>query len=81
MGEGDELVRVLAHRRDDGDDTVPGSLGLDEARGDAADLLGVGDRGAAELHDEGARGGGRLGRLDGGDGLEGRLAHGSQCPT
>ena len=75
VGERDELVRVLAHGGDDPDDACACLLGGDQALGDAADLLGVGDGGAAELHHERAEAGLGRGRLDGGDRFIGRLGH------
>ena len=49
---GDQLVGGARHGRDDDGDVVAGvDLALDVAR-DVADAVDVGDRGAAELHDE-----------------------------
>jgi hypothetical protein len=59
VGPCEELIGALAHRRDHDDHTVTGELGRDNARGDLADALDVGDRGATVLlHDDG-RGHGR----------------------
>ena len=50
MGEIEQLVGRVAHRREDADDAVPFVTGGDEPRGDALQLLRVADGGAAELH-------------------------------
>ena len=76
MSEGHELVGVLSHRRYDSDDARAGFLRGDEALGDAADLLGVGDRGASELHHEGPGARRRRGGLHLGNGFVDRLGHG-----
>ena len=76
VGEVEQLVGVLAHRRYDADDARARSLGGDEALGDAADLLGVGDRRAAELHHDRADAGRGSAGCDLGDGLEHGLGHG-----
>ena len=46
----DQFVGGLAARREHRDDALPVLAGGDDAAGGAFDLLGVGDRGAAELH-------------------------------
>jgi len=52
VGEVDQLVRRVPHRRDDDDDLVAGLLGVDDALRDALDAGGIGDRRAAVLlHD------------------------------
>ncbi len=55
-----QLVRRVAHGREDGDDAVPALARRDQALRDGLDPRGVRDRGAAELHDDGARRAGRL---------------------
>ena len=50
VGEIEQLVGRVPHRREDADDAVPFVTGGDEPRGDALQLLGVADGGAAELH-------------------------------
>ena len=47
---GDQLVGRLAPRREHRDDPVAGLAGGDDPPRGALDLLGAGDRGAAELH-------------------------------
>ena len=49
---GDQPVGLLAARREDRDDVVTLLALLDDARGRALEALGVGDRRAAELHDD-----------------------------
>ena len=49
LGEVDQLVGRVAHRRDDDDDVVAVAAGGDDAFGDPLDPLGVGDRRAAVL--------------------------------
>jgi hypothetical protein len=66
--EPDELVGLLAHRTDHGDDVTAVAVGARHVVRHLADALGVGDRGAAELlHDEGHGGdkctGGLVGRF------------------
>ena len=53
MGEIDQPVGRLAHRRDGADDPQAALLGRDEPARDVLDLLRVGDRRAAELHHDG----------------------------
>ncbi len=48
--EPDQLVRRLAHRRQDADDFRARLVGGDEPLRDALQLVGVADRGAPELH-------------------------------
>ena len=50
--ERDQLVGVLAARGQHGHDVVALLGALDDALSGARDALGVGDRGAAELHDD-----------------------------
>jgi hypothetical protein len=50
LGHRDQLVGRLAARREHGDDAVAGLALGDDAPRRALDPLGVGDRGAAELH-------------------------------
>ena len=53
LGQVDQLVGGVTHRRDDHRDVVAGLLGVDDAFGDPLDPLGVGDgRAAVLLHDE-----------------------------
>ncbi len=52
---GDQLVGGLAPRREHRDDPVAGLAGGDDPPRGALDLLGTGDRGAAELHHHGLR--------------------------
>ena len=69
VGERDEIVGRVAHRREHGDDALTLFPRRDDPLGDGLQSLGVGDRRAAELHDERA-GGGVLGLAgDGWDGL------------
>jgi hypothetical protein len=63
LGQLDQLVGRVAHRRDDPDDPAPGQTGGDEPGGDPADLVGVGDGGAAELHHDDSAGSGLRFRL------------------
>ena len=56
VGEADEVVGRLAHRRDDDDDVVAGPAGARDVIGDGPDAIRVGDRGAAELLDEESHG-------------------------
>ena len=49
-GKRDQLVCGLSHGGEDAHDAVPGLARGDHAPGDFLDLLGVGDRRAAELH-------------------------------
>ena len=65
----EQLVRRVAHRREDADDAVPLVARCDQPRRDSLQLLRVADRGAAELeHERAARG--RLGvRVDGRNGF------------
>ena len=53
MGEIDQPVGRLAHRRDGADDPQAALLGVDEPPRDVPDLVRVGDRRAAELHHDG----------------------------
>ena len=54
LGEVDQVVGGVAHRRDDHDHVIAGAAGVDDPLGDALDPLGVADRRAAVLlHDEG----------------------------
>ena len=53
VGEVDQPVGGLAHRRDRPDDAQPTLLRLDETSRDVLDLGRVGDRRAAELHHDG----------------------------
>jgi gamma-glutamyltranspeptidase/glutathione hydrolase len=53
VGVGDEAVGLLAARAEDGHDAVPGLALGDDALGGALEALGVGHRGASELHDDG----------------------------
>src|SRR5207249_2239931 len=50
VGEPDQLVGGVAHRREDGHHAASLFAGADEPARDVLDLLGVRDRGAAELH-------------------------------
>ena len=53
LGEVDQLVGGVAHRRHDHDDVVAGLAGVDDALGDPLDALGVGHgRAAVLLHDQ-----------------------------
>ena len=53
LGEVEQLVGGVAHRRHDDHDVVAGLAGVDDALGDPLDALGVGDRRAAVLlHDQ-----------------------------
>ena len=53
LGEVDQLVGGVAHRRHGDHDVVAGLAGVDDALGDPLDALGVGDRRAAVLlHDQ-----------------------------
>ena len=52
VGERHQLVGVLAARRQHRDHLVALLGALDDALGGALDALGVGDGGAAELHDD-----------------------------
>src|SRR5690349_6996736 len=79
VSEAHEVVRRVPHRREHRDDAVASGLRLDQPAGDARDLLGVGDRGAAELHHE--RAGARLGGREVGERLELRRRHGESVPT
>ena len=61
VGEIDQPVGRLAHRRDGADDAQAALLRVDEPSRDVPDLVRVGDRRAAELHDDGVEvHGGRL---------------------
>ena len=60
-GELEERVRGAPHRRHGPDDTKPALARRDKSLRDVADLLGLGDRRAAELHDDGVELGVRLG--------------------
>jgi hypothetical protein len=51
VGEANQVVRRVAHRREDGDHAMSGFARLDKPAGDVLDLLGVADGGPAELHD------------------------------
>ena len=53
VGEVDQPVGRLAHRRDGADDAQATLLRLDEAARDVLDLVWIGDRRAAELHHDG----------------------------
>ena len=54
LGEGDQIVGGLAHRRDDHDDVVAPTLGDRDVVGDRTDPVGVGDgRSAVLLDDQG----------------------------
>ena len=53
VGVGDQAVGLLAARAEDGHDAVPGLALGDDALGGALEALGVGHRGASELHDDG----------------------------
>ena len=66
-GELEQRVGRVAHRRDRCDDPHATLARLDQAPRDMADLVGVGHRRAAELHDD------RLGRR------LGRRVHGGDC--
>ena len=66
-GQLEQRVGRLAHRGDRSHDAHAPLARLDEPPRDVPDLLGVGDRGAAELHDDGLRGG------------LGRRVHGRDC--
>ena len=57
VGERDQVVGRVAHRREDGDDALALLARGDDPLGDGLEPLGVGDRRAAELHDERACGG------------------------
>ncbi len=60
---GDELIRLAGHGRDDDRDLISGvDLAPHMAR-DIADALEIGDRGAAEFHDETGHGYGRTRRI------------------
>ena len=53
LGQVEQLVGGVAHRRDDDTDVVAGLLGGDDALGDPLDALGVGDGGTSVLlHDD-----------------------------
>ena len=52
VGEPDQLVGRVAHRREHADDPVAALARGDEAARDVLDLLRVADGGAAELHDD-----------------------------
>ena len=53
LGEIDQLVRRVAHRRDHDDHLVAVLLGFDDPLGNALDALGIGNGGAAVLlHDK-----------------------------
>ena len=52
VGEGDQLVGVLAARGQHGHHVIALLGALHDALRGARDALGVGDRGAAELHDD-----------------------------
>jgi hypothetical protein len=52
VGEGHELVGVLAASGQDGDHVVALPGALHDALGGARDAFGVGHRGAPELHDD-----------------------------
>ena len=56
VGEVDQLVGRVAHRREHADDAVPLLARGDEPRGDALELLRIADRGAAELQHDACRG-------------------------
>ena len=56
----DQLVGRVAHRRDDARRPCSRAPGGDEALRDALQLVGVADRGAAELHHDEARRAGRV---------------------
>ena len=53
MGEIDQAVGRLAHRGDGADDPQAALLGVDEPPRHVLDLVGIGDRRAAELHHDG----------------------------
>ena len=57
MGEGDQLIGVLAARRQDGHHAVALARAMHDSAGGAFDALGVGHRGPAELHHQGLRAG------------------------
>ena len=64
LGEVEQLVGGVAHRRHGDDDVVAGLAGVDDALGDPLDALGVGDgRAAVLLHDQ-AHGGSSAIRRD-----------------
>ena len=73
MREADQLVGRVAHRREDADDLAPGLARRDEALRDLLQLLGVGHRRAAELHDNEPGCAWRV--LDGREGFELRDGH------
>jgi hypothetical protein len=56
VGEPEQSRPCLAHGGHHDDDAVAGLGCLDDAPGDAADLLGVGDRGSAVLLDDQSHG-------------------------
>src|SRR4029079_19426246 len=60
VGEANELVGRVAHRREDGDDACPPPVGGHDPCGNILQLLRVADGRAAELHHDGAGAGGRV---------------------
>ncbi len=54
-GELEQPVGRVAHRRDGRDDANAARARLDQSLRDVLDLVGIGDRRAAELHDDGLR--------------------------
>ena len=80
VGEVDQPVGRLAHRRDGADDAQAALLRLDEAARDVPDLVRIGDRRAAELHHDGVEVHGRsLPRVI--DRLPGRRSAPPEPPT
>ena len=75
-GEVEELVRRAAHRRQHGDDARAAFSRGDEPSGDVLELVGIGHRGAAELHHDRAEMRRRVVPFDRGDGLVVRRRHG-----
>ena len=52
VGEADEVVGGLAHRRDDHDHLIALAMGPDDVLGDGPDAVGIRDRGPAVLLDD-----------------------------
>ena len=79
VGEIEQLVGRVPHRREDADDAVPFVTGGDETSGDALQLLRVADGGAAELHHDRAEVGGLRVGIDRRDGFVLGRGHADEC--
>ena len=74
-----QLVRRVAHCREDADNAVSFVTGGDEPGSDALQLLGVADGGAAELHHDRAEVRGLRIGIDCGDGFVLGRGHANEC--